>query len=111
MLGGRYDFACSIWFSDPGYRLCDDDRCRENDNLYILVLQCVNDDVEKKAILRLSESVIKYKVKSKTVNDGGVEMTIEVRINESATNLVNELRSLDGVRNATLVSYNGEYMS
>jgi len=50
-------------------------------------------------------------VKSKTVSDNGIEVTIEVRINEQATSFVNALQSMAGVRRATLVSYNGEYMS
>lgn len=40
-----------------------------------------------------------------------MEDTIEVRIVQTSTSFVNELRSVHGVRAATLVSYNGEYMS
>lgn len=84
---------------------------KENDCPYILVLQCDNEEVEKNAIARLSESVKRYTVKSKTVNADRVEVTVEVRINETSTEFVNALQSIEGVRTATLVSYNGEYMS
>ena len=86
-------------------------RQKEGDTPYILVLQCADDESEEKAMARLGESVKKYTVKSKTVGAGGVELTVEVRIDESSTGFVNALYAVDGVRTATLVSYNGEYMS
>lgn len=85
--------------------------CKESDCPYILVLQCNDEKSEKAAVSRLGESVKNYTVKSKTVSDGGVEETIEVRIREDATEFVNAIQSIGGVRAATLVSYNGEYMS
>ena len=84
---------------------------KESDCPYILVLQCADEKSENAAVSRLDESVKRYTVKSKTVSDGGVEMTIEVRIREDATEFVNAIQSIGGVRAATLVSYNGEYMS
>jgi len=84
---------------------------KEDDCPYILVLACQDEAAENSAITRLSESEKHYTVKSKTVSDSGIEVTIEVRINEQATSFVNALQSIAGVRHATLVSYNGEYMS
>ena len=60
---------------------------------------------------RLGESVKKYSIKSKTVNASGIEITAEIRISDSDTSFVNDISSLVGVTDATLVSYNGEYMS
>ena len=84
---------------------------KDGDTPYILVLQCEDDTVEEKAVARLSESVAHYTVKSKTVSAGGIELTIEVRIDEGGTTFVNDLYAVEGVHAATLVSYNGEYMS
>ena len=78
---------------------------------YILVLNCTDDAAEEKATEKLSGLVKKYIVKSKTVSDSGVELTVEVRITDGGTKFVNELRSIPGILSATLVSYNGEYMS
>ena len=84
---------------------------QDKDTPYILVVQCENDSAEKQAIARIKESVRKYTVKSKTVGKRGVELTIEVRINEESTEFINDLTAIEGVDHAALVSYNGEYMS
>ena len=78
---------------------------------YILVVQCVSDEVEKKVNEQIGKSVKRYNVKSKTVNGGGIELTLEIRLADSATQFVNDLNAMDGVEYATLVSYNGEYMA
>ena len=78
---------------------------------YILVVQCANDEVEKKVNEQIGKSVKRYNVKSKTVNGGGIELTLEIRLADSATQFVNDLNAMDGVEYATLVSYNGEYMA
>lgn len=71
---------------------------------YMLVLQCEDDVAEKEALGSLSNSVKRYAVKSKTVSERGVEDTIEVRIAQTSTSFVNELRSVHGVRAAAKAS-------
>lgn len=78
---------------------------------YIVVINAENDAAEKAAIDLVNRSVKRYVVKSKTVNASGIELTAEVRISGDSTQFVNSLTALDGVTNAALVSYNGEYMS
>lgn len=78
-------------------------------NPYILVLAC-DDKTEKDALKFIEQSVAKNVVKSKTVHDGLVELNLEVRLKEENTEFVNQLSSIAGVRNAALVSYNGNYM-
>ena len=80
-------------------------------NPYILVLKCDGKDAEAKAAELLSRSVERFVVKTKTVSDDGTEITAELRLNKDDTGFVDELYALEGVRNAVLVSYNGEYMS
>jgi len=85
---------------------------KNNDTPYILVLQCVNDTVEQKATEELAKTVKRYNIKSKTVGAEGIEFTIEVRLPDiSSTQFINDLYAVEGVRYATLVSYNGEYMA
>lgn len=86
-------------------------RKKDGNTPYILVLQCADDKAEANATARLEKSVEKFNIKSKMVNDRGIELTVEIRLDESNTQFINELHAIDGVRNATLVSYNGEYMS
>ncbi len=49
------------------------------------------------------------RLKSKTVSGTGIEITMEVRLPGENTNIVNELLRIEGVFDATLVSYQGDY--
>lgn len=81
------------------------------ENVYILVMQCANEETERQASEILEQSVRQFSLKSKTVSACGIEWTVEVRIQEGTTEFINKLYALDGVSSATLVSYNGEYMA
>lgn len=83
----------------------------KNEDAYILVLQCATEDAEAKASKILEQSVKQFTLKSKTVSNGGIEWTVEVRIQEGTTQFINQLYAIEGVIAATLVSYNGEYMA
>ena len=78
---------------------------------YILVINCNNDKAEQSALSVIEKSVDKYIVKSKTVSDNGIEVTAEVRVKNAATDFVNKINEVKGVTTATLVTYNGDYMS
>jgi len=45
------------------------------------------------------------------VTASGIELTAEIRVKDAATTFVNRVSELNGVTGATLVTYNGEYMS
>lgn len=84
---------------------------KSSDNPYILVINCVGDDCEKKVFEYVSTKVKKHVIKSKTISsDSNIELTIEVRLNDMGTSFVNEVAAINGVKNAVLVSYNGDYM-
>lgn len=78
---------------------------------YILVVNCENEETEIEAGKLIKAEAKKSLLKSKSVNKIGVELTYEVRIKEENTGFVNKVSSCEGVTNAVLVSYNGEYMS
>ncbi|MCI9378176.1 MAG: DUF4956 domain-containing protein [Eubacterium sp.] len=82
-----------------------------HDNPYILILNCVNEKTEEAAMKLAEKSADRLMVKSKTVNAAGIELTIELRTKDATTAFVNRIHEIDGVEDATLVSYNGEYMS
>lgn len=84
---------------------------KSSDSPYILVVNCDGDKAEQKVLQTVKASVKKQVVKSKSVSQSGVELTIEVRLNSPETDFVNILGAIDGVSNTVLVSYNGEYMS
>lgn len=84
---------------------------KSHDNPYILVVSCRDDIAEEKVNASLGEAVKGHVIKSKTVSPSGMEVTYEIRLQEMASGFVNRIAKLDGVTNAVLVSYNGEYMS
>jgi len=79
-------------------------------NPYIVVLQCENQESENQASAFLKEHTSRVNVKSKSVQKGAIELNLEIRLKDASTDFINELADLPGVRNAVLVSYNGDYM-
>lgn len=84
---------------------------KTSDHPYILILNLSGKEAEKAALSMLQNKVKKQVLKSKTVSKSGIEMTMEVRLLGDDSDFVNELSELEGVENAVLVSYNGDYMS
>lgn len=84
---------------------------KSSDNPYILVVNCADEKSEEMVTKMVNDSVKKHLVKSKAVSTNGIELTIEVRLQDMATSFVNSISKLEGVSNAVLVSYNGDYMS
>lgn len=79
-------------------------------NPYIVILSCTDFAAEKKAKEFLDQQVLKCVVKSKTAQKGAIELNYEIRMKNDNTDFINELSEINGVNNAVLVSYNGEYM-
>ncbi len=80
-------------------------------NPYILVLNLRDEKAEETALEILKQGVLQYTVKAKTINASGIELTAELRLQDATTTLINRIVEASGVEHATLVSYNGEYMS
>ena len=58
----------------------------------------------------LEQQVTHLVVKSKTVRKGSIELNAEIRMKNDSTDFINTLADMEGVNNAVLVSYNGDYM-
>ena len=80
-----------------------------NDAPYVVVISCAGEQAETQALGVLKGKTKKNIVKAKSVSKEGVELTVEVRLIESSSQFVNALLAIEGVHNATLVSYNGDY--
>ena len=78
---------------------------------YILVVDCSNEKAENEVMDIVKNAVDKYIVKSKTVTAEGIELTTEIRVKDAATDFVNRVNDVVGVSAATLVTFNGDYMS
>lgn len=84
---------------------------RIGDIPYILVVSCADNETEHAAAELIKSEAKKSLLKSKSVTKHGIELTYEVRVGEHDTEFVNKISDCEGVSNAVLVSYNGEYMS
>ena len=82
---------------------------KTNDTPYVVVISCAGEDAEAKALSVLGSQTKKNVVKAKSVSKESVELTVEVRLADSSSRFVNALLAIEGVSNATLVSYNGDY--
>ena len=83
---------------------------KSHKNPYIIVLSCVSHEAEVQAMKHLNEYVERCVIKSKSAQNGLVELNMEVRLKDDNTDFINVLSALSGVNSAVLVSYNGEYM-
>ncbi len=84
---------------------------KPKDKPYILIVDCADDETEKSVDAVLKQMVKKHLLRSKTMSESGMELTIEVRLPDMESKFVNKISGLTGVSRAVLVSYNGEYMT
>jgi uncharacterized membrane protein YhiD involved in acid resistance len=77
---------------------------------YIVVIRCADRKSEKAALEFLDENTKRMVVKSKSVQKGAIEVNAEIRLRNDDTDFINDLAEIQGVENAVLVSYNGDYM-
>lgn len=82
---------------------------RPKDIPYIVVVSCIGDDSEEKAVSLIKERTKKHIMKAKTVAKGSIELTVEVRLKDGTSAFVNDLVEINGVNHASLVSYNGDF--
>ena len=75
--------------------------------IYILVVHYEGDLVGDQVIRELGR--IKNQIKSKTLRGETTEMTIELSCKKDNMLFTERIRNLQGVKDVTLISYNGEY--
>lgn len=84
---------------------------KTSDTPYIAIISCTDETAEKAAAELLKANTKKQLVKSKTVTKSGIELMVEVKLNGESTEVCNKLSAVEGVTQAALVSYNGEYIN
>ena len=77
---------------------------------YIAVVQVKNHEAEQAAVAYIREHVSRMVIKSKTAENGHIEMNWELRLKNDDTDFITALSEMEGVESAVLVSYNGDYM-
>ena len=59
---------------------------------------------------KLLSKYFKYKIKSKNMNAGAIELVLETRLSEKQMNAASKLRTIDGVSEVNIISYSGSTM-
>ena len=78
---------------------------------YIAVISCADAEAEKKVAEYLKANTGKSLVKSKSAQEGNIELSYEVTLKKNDdTDFVTAISQMEGVNSAVLVSYNGDYM-
>ena len=80
---------------------------QQKGRIYIAVIHFDGDEAGDNIIRAFGK--MKYFVKSKTVRKGKTEMAVEVYCKNNDMFFLDKIRDLDGVEDATLIQYNGEY--
>ncbi len=83
---------------------------KSHKNPFILVLSCRDHEAETAAMNYIGTQTERCVVKSKSAQNGLVEVNMELRLKDENTDFINALSAMDGVCSAALVSYNGDYM-
>ena len=80
---------------------------QQKGRIYILIIHYTGDSAGDDVIRSLGK--IKHFIKSKTLRKDKTELAIEVFCKNNDTFFMEKIRALDGVEDATLIQYNGEY--
>lgn len=75
--------------------------------IYIAVIHYLTDEAGDNIIRAFGK--MRYYIKSKTVRKEVVEMAVEIYCKNNDTFFLERIREIDGVTDATLIQYNGEY--
>lgn len=80
---------------------------QQKGRIYIAVIHYVGDEVGDNVIRAFGK--MKYFIKSKTVRKGKTELSVEVYCKNNDMFFLDKIRDTEGVEDATLIQYNGEY--
>ncbi len=80
---------------------------QQKGRIYIAVIHYTTDEAGENVIRALGK--MKYFVKSKTVRKEKTEMAVEVYCKKNDTFFLDKIKAINGVEDATLIQYNGEY--
>lgn len=80
---------------------------QQKGRIYILVVHYLSDEAGDDVLRAFGK--MKYFIKSKTVRKEKTEMAVEVYCKDKNLFFLDKIRTIDGVEDATLIQYNGEY--
>ena len=82
-------------------------RAAPGKQVFIVVVHCQGDLAGDEVLRAFGR--MKYSIKSRTLRADCAELAVEVFCRPDDTDFMEKLRAVDGVQDATLVQYNGEY--
>ena len=83
---------------------------RERSQPFLIIVNLENSNVDTEILEFVKKYCQKHSVKTKSIRaDGVCELTIEVRIKDNDTKLINEISAIEGVENVVLLAYNGDF--
>ena len=80
---------------------------QQKGRIYITVVHYIGEEAGDNVIRAFGK--MKYFIKSKTIRKGKTEMAVEVYCKDNDTFFLERIRDVEGVEDATLIQYNGEY--
>ena len=80
---------------------------RKNKSPYLLIIRYDPEKVQ--AVKKALQVLPKYRIKSRIVNRNGGEMSVEVTLGDKEARIVDTVMAVDGVTDASLISYEGEF--
>lgn len=83
----------------------------DTESTYLLILQTPAASNDSEIIEFIKSKVEKFRIKSKVVADGYNEMTIEIKINDTDIDIVDQLQKDGLAEKATLVTYSNDLAS
>ena len=102
---GSFIIGAIIFFTSQNFTLF------AVDSPYLIIVNCAVQTSEEICISIIKKHSVKTRLKSKIVSAGkGTELIYEIRTKADNTKFINDLTTVPGVINASLVSYNGEYL-
>lgn len=83
------------------------DRKKSQNKAYIMMTHLTDPKAEKQVLEKLRS--YEHKVKNKIARDGSTELTIQIDADESELSIADGIKKIDGVKDVTLIAYDGEY--
>ena len=78
---------------------------------YFLIIRADSTEDEELIFDKITEIYGKHTLRNKTIKDGSLDLTIEIRSKDKKYNQVNEIKDIKSVRSIVLLSHQGDYIS
>lgn len=76
---------------------------------YLLILHY--SDIASDAVRKMTKQLPGARIKSKTVRQDGIELTMELRLRDNETGFVEKFLRVEGIYDATLITHQGDVIS